>query len=256
MTSSAPPLSGWYVILCRPVGQNAALARRVRALGGTPVSLPALRLCPPDDLCAARAALQAALACDAVLFTSPAAVRCAARLLPLSGTRGPLLAVGAGTARALRRLGLHADAPARMDSEGLLALPALAHVASAGLVTAPGGRGHIAPTLAARGVQVVRANVYRRAPARPARAQLAALRAIDGPAALLLSSAEALDTLRSALSPADAAHLARAGVIASSARLADLALERGFRVAAVARSATAPDLLAALREVAARSRIR
>src|SRR5690606_7695353 len=90
--------------------------------------------------------------------------------------------------RALRRAGVSGVlAPTRMDSEGVLALPALASLRGrqVALVTAPGGRGLIAPTLAARGAQVLRADVYERVPAAPAPQALARLRglraAVPGP---------------------------------------------------------------------------
>ena len=62
-------------------------------------------------------ALVQALAAPVVVFTSPAAVRAAAQLRPLAVRTGQhWLAVGAGTAAALRRAGIvQVQAPGRMD---------------------------------------------------------------------------------------------------------------------------------------------
>src|SRR5690606_29004115 len=96
----------------------------------------------------ARGSLRQALAAPRVVFTSPAAVAAAASLQPLRPRATQAwVAVGAGTAQALRRAGAgDIRSPRRMDSEGLLALPQLREVQGldVGLVTAPGGRGVIA----------------------------------------------------------------------------------------------------------------
>ena len=200
------------------------------------------------DDAGSRRELQAALAADLVLFTSPNAVRAAAALHALKAQRGQAwLAVGAGTRGALARAGIDADAPARMDSEGLLGLPALADVRGKhiGLVTAPGGRGVIAPTLEARGARVVRANVYaREAVALTARQRQALLAALQAPARVLLalSSGEALQALLAQIAARD---LHKIAVVAASERLAEAARAAGFRRVAVATDARPASLLRA-----------
>lgn len=219
------------MISLRPRGGHDGLRRAAARAGAGLIALSPWALVPRDDG-AARDALAAALAAERVLFTSPAAVRAAARLQPLRVRAGQAwCAVGAGTAAALRRAGVHeVQAPARMDSEGVLALPALQVLdgTALGLVTAPGGRGVIAPTLAARGAEVRRADVYERVPVAPASRAVAALRALDRPAALALSSGEALQQVLARLPEDAAARLRGAQVIAASARLATLACECGF----------------------------
>ena len=241
-------LQGCYVISLRPVGGHDAMRRAAAARGARVLALSPWRIGQRDGA-DVRRALRAALAAPRVLFTSPAAVRGALALRALRPRRGSAwMAVGAGTAAALRRAGVAGVlAPERMDSEGLLALPPLAAVRGldVGLVTAPGGRGVIAATLRRRGATVRRADVYERVPVRPAARALAALRALDAPAWLALSSGEALAQLVEAL-PADVLErLRRARVVAASERLASLARGHGFRVAAVADSARPAALLAA-----------
>ena len=250
MPAHATPgrLSGCYVISLRPVAGHGPIRRAAAKLGARTLALSPWRITQLDDI-NARRALQRLLAAPRVVFTSPAAVAAAAALQPLRPMPGQQwLAVGAGSARALRRAGAgDIPSPGRMDSEGLLAMPALREVRGldVGLVTAPGGRGVIAATLADRGARVLRANVYERTAIAPSPRAVAALRALDAPAWLLLSSGEALEQVMATL-PADAqAGLRTAAVVAASERLAGLARGHGLRVAAVAASARSADMLAA-----------
>lgn len=238
----------------RPVGGHGGVRRAAAALGARTLALSPWRIDEPGDE-AARTALARALAAPRVVFTSPPAAVAAARLQPLRPAPGQRwVAVGTGTARALRRLGAGPVAsPARMDSEGLLAMDELHGIEGldVGLVTAPGGRGVIAATLAARGARVLRANVYARVHVPPSPRAVAALRALVPPAWLLISSGEALEHVLASL-PAEAlAGLRRARAVAASERLAALARGHGLAVAAVAASARIPDMLAACAEAAA-----
>lgn len=246
--TSAPKQRACYVISLRPVGGHAAMRRAAAAHGMRVLALSPWRIEPRRDE-ATRAALAAALAAEVVLFTSPAAVRAAAALQDLRAAPGQAwTAVGAGTAAALRRAGVaEVAAPTRMDSEGLLALPALQGLSGrrVGMVTAPGGRGLIAPTLAARGAQVLRAEVYARVPVAPSPRVLAQLRGLDGPAWLALSSGEALQRLLQSLPDALLPRLRQARVVAASARLAAQAQAAGFADVHVAADARPASLLAA-----------
>lgn len=226
-----PPLQGGIVVSLRPVGAHDALRRAAAAQGARVLALSPWRIALRDDA-ATRKTLREALAADAVVFTSPNAVRAAANLLPLRKRKGAeWLAVGAGTASALRRAGIaNVASPARMDSEGLLSLPALRDVRGkrVGLVTAPGGRGVIATALARRGARITRADVYERITIAPSPRALATLRALRTRPWLALSSGEALQHVLTAL-PADAARRLRTSrVLAASERLAELARELGF----------------------------
>lgn len=242
---STPP---WYVISLRPRGEHDALRREARRYGGGLIALSPWKLQPRDDP-ATRADLRAALAAPRVVFSSPPAVRAARALLSFSPRPGQQwYAVGAGTAAALRRAGVSdVQAPARMDSEGLLALLALQDVerSDLGLVTAPGGRNEFAPTMQARGAHVLRADVYAREPIPLSPRALRQLRELDAPLVLALSSGEALQRVLAAL-PADlAAKLRRARVAAASERLRALAAAQGFADVVVATGPRPGDLLAA-----------
>ncbi len=255
-TSSTPPASksanavAWYVISLRPRGGHAGLRRAAARRGGGLIALSPWLLRDRDDD-ASRESLRLALAAPRVVVTSPAAVRAAARLQPLRTIPGQAwFAVGTGSAAALRRAGIApVQAPARMDSEGLLDLPGLQHVdgSALGLLTAPGGRGTLVPALQARGARVLRADVYERVPVAPSPRAIAAIRASATRAVLALSSGEALQRVLADLPSDVGATLRAADVVAASERLAAIARSHGFhgRIA-IAGGPRPAQLLAAL----------
>ncbi|GHC02679.1 uroporphyrinogen-III synthase [Thermomonas carbonis] len=250
-TTTAMALTGWTVVSLRPQGQHASLRAAAARVGAGVLALSPLAVETRIDT-ASRKALRETLATDIVLFTSPNAVLAASRVRGLRiARRQTVLAVGDGTRRALQRLGIEAIAPARMDSEGLLAVPALRDIAgrSIGLVTAPGGRNRIAPTLQARGADLIRADIYERTPITITVARwqaLATVLAKPQHVVLALSSAEALDAMLRQ-HPADLAKpLRRIAVTAASERLAQAARDAGFRRIVLAGDARPASLLRAV----------
>ena len=246
---SRTALAGCYVISLRPVGGHAALRRAAAAHGARVLALSPWKLVACDDA-GTRRDLQAALDCPRVIVSSPAAVA-AARALGALHTRPDQqwFAIGAATARSLRDAGIDRVAtPARMDSEGLLALPGLQDVAgvSIGLVTAPGGRNEIGPALMRRGADIIRADVYARQPIAPSARAIAALCALDASTWLPVSSGEALQRTLDALPEHARQSLRCARVVAASERLAVLSRDSGFADVIVAASALPRDLVAAM----------
>lgn len=235
------------MISLRPRGEHAPLRRAATRLGAGLVALSPLRLQVRDDD-ATRDALRAALRAPRVLVTSPSAVRAARSLQPLQARRGQRwFAVGAGTAAALRRAGVDdVQAPTRMDSEGLLALPGLQALEGSdlGFISAPGGRGLLVPALQARGARVLRADVYERIAIAPSPRAVSQLLALGAPSVLALSSGEALESVLAALPAPALARLRQSRVLAASERLAVLARQHGFADVVVAKSARPRDLLA------------
>ena len=255
--SPAPVLAGWYVISLRPSGAHGTVRRAAAAWGARVLPISTLRLLSMD----AGVALDAALACPLVVFTSPAAVRFARAQRPLAAAPGQAwLAVGSGTATALRQAGVAEVRvpPDRADSEGLLALPELQslHGRSVGLVTAPGGRGLIGETLAQRGALVHLAEVYRREPLIPRPSRVALIDALPDASALLVSSAEAFDALWSRLEEPARARLRQRPVVASSPRLAARLAGEAFAAIVIADGAAPNALLAALAADVAGGRFR
>jgi len=247
MAFAEPP--GWYVISLRPQGGHASLRRAAAVQGGRLIALSPWRVVlRRDDQ--ARQALARALSAPRLLFTSPNAVRAAAALLPLARKPGQTwIAVGGGTAAALRKAGIDGvDFPSRMDSEGLLALPALKDLPGIriGLVTAPEGREILSSALGERGAEVLRADIYAREPVALSAQALRKLRTLDAPAALALSSGGALKHLLDK-APADLLQqLRNQPVVAASARLQQLARDAGFAEVELAEGPLPRQLIAAM----------
>jgi uroporphyrinogen-III synthase len=241
-------LAGCYVISLRPVGAHAGMRRAAADHGARVLALSPWKLVCRDDALT-RDSLRRALDCDRVLFSSPAAVRAAASLQPLRMRSGqPWLTIGASTAAALRHAGVTAAiAPARMDSEGLLALPELQRIQdlTIGMVTAPDGRDLLLATLQRRGARIVRADVYAREPSALSPRAIRNLQEISAPMWLPVSSGEALQRVLSALPMAARLHLQQARVVVASTRLAQLAQTLGFADVVLAESAQPRDLIAA-----------
>lgn len=254
-------LAGASVIVTRPATSAGPLRRRIRALGGVPVGLPGSVLRAAPDSAAIRAALAAARAVDVAIFVSPAAVKFTFAISPkLRFSRTTrVCAVGAATARALSRHGIHGVAwpRARQDSEGLLALPEMRGLRGCrvALIGAPGGRELLAQTLRDRRARLTCIAVYHREAPRYSPRQLAALEQAQAPLLVLLSSAEALANLRAALPLHLFARLAAGEIVVSSERLAGFARTSLFANVHVAAGPAPMDLLNAASAALARHRL-
>nr|WP_276568228.1 uroporphyrinogen-III synthase [Xanthomonas euroxanthea] len=230
MTSPAPAADAWTLISLRPSGEHAPLRRAAARHGGRLLALSPWRLQTnhtPQALAALRQALHAPIA----VFTSPAAVHAAHRLAPLQRpAQAHWVSVGDGTARALQACGIDTVIrPTRMDSEGLLALPLFRQPLQAvGLITAPGGRGMLAPALEQRGARILRADVYQRVALRLRASSVQALADALPECVLALSSAEALTLVLQQLPTALIDALRQRPVVASSERMRESAHAAGF----------------------------
>lgn len=247
--------ANWHLLSTRPAALNATLSNFVSKAGGTLIPLESMQIeTRLTDVTVTR--LLSALRLSVVVFTSPTAVDVAAEVLDLPGAlnRRVVLATGTGTQKALVNRGVRqAAAPERMDTEGLLALPALAAVAGLdiGLVTGEGGRGLLQPTLEARGAQVLRADIYARLPREISAAEWARVQQASGRRILAVTSAEGFEHLMRQL-PADI-DTSDWGCVVASERLralvaadADNTLRLPWRRDAVlARSAMPNDLIEA-----------
>lgn len=250
------PLGGCSVVITRPAGTAAGLARQVRRRGGLPLLLPGLSLRAAPDTAAALAQWRDSLHDDVLIFSSPAAVRYALALSPCV-TRAAVIAVGSGTASALRRHGVDAQVPAsRQDSEGLLQLPSLRQPAGkrVALITAPGGRGLLQEQLVARGASLRETHVYGREAPRLNRRHIEAVLHLPATACVLLSSAEAIQYLKERLPDEAWQRLCEATAIVSSERIAAQARLSGFTRLHRAASAGQADLLAAAVEICSHAR--
>lgn len=198
------------VILCRPSGQNEALAARLRAAGRDVVTLPALSLTASTD-----APLPSLSGIDLVMFVSGNAARffLDRRLREEPGAVWPAqvaaATVGPGSAAAVRahpafgaqsELVTPPSCAAQFDSEALWnTLQARQQpLRKVLIVRGTQGRDWLAGRLRDAGVDVCIHTAYRREPAawRPeATAVLQTLAARHAPAVWLLTSVEGVDAL-------------------------------------------------------------
>lgn len=249
---SADPIAGRRVLVTRPAERAGGLAAAIEAAGGEAVCQPTLRIAPIEPTSAAVAAARAAAA---ILFTSPAAVAHGVDPLDLDPDNAPALgAVGPATAAELRR---HGFAPtiepvATADSEGLLRSPSLAadrvRDRAVVIVRGEGGRAELARGLMARGATVHYAEVYRRErPHAPAAGWAAACDILSA------TSNEGLANLLAMVDERERAILLGRPLAVTSARIAAAARDAGFAFEPeIAHEAGDEGLLAAIRRCAAR----
>ena len=237
------------VLVTRPARQAADWVARLRAAGIDAVALPLIEIvCAPDEA-QVQAAWEQLPSMRLAVFVSPNAAEC------FFGARPPAAqwpadtraaAVGPGTSRVLRELGVDAgqivepavDA-AQFDSEALWeqlraidwnAQPVL-------IVRGDGGREWLAETLRAHGAQVSAVCAYRRCVPRLDEAQRAIVAAaLREPRRHLwfFSSSEAIANLESIAAEAD---WSRARALATHPRIAESAQRLGFDEVARARPA-------------------
>ena len=242
-------LQGRRILVTRPAAQAKTLAEKIAGAGGEPVLFPLLEIGPADDPAPLDAAIAHLDDYAIVVFVSPNAAEC------FFGARPPAAqwpadtraaAVGPGTSRVLRELGVDAgqivepavDA-AQFDSEALWEqLRAIDWNAQQVLIVrGDGGREWLAETLRAHGAQVSAVCAYRRCVPRLDEAQRAIVAAaLREPRRHLwfFSSSEAIANLESIAAEAD---WSRARALATHPRIAESAQRLGFDEVARARPA-------------------
>lgn len=161
-------LEGRGFVVTRPVEQGLALVRLLESHGARAIAFPTIDIRDVEDSADFDALIQRLDMFHAAIFISPNAAN---KALPAILARRTLphaiivMAIGAGTARALRCHGVEAVVvPPRYDSEALLELPQLEHVTGQRIVIfrGVGGRALLGDALKARGALVEYAECYRR----------------------------------------------------------------------------------------------
>jgi uroporphyrinogen-III synthase len=121
--SGSIPLAGKRILVTRAPHQASELADRLRALGATPVLVPTIEIGAPGSFAALDAVLTALSEFDLTAFTSANAVKAFHRRaaeLGIAATPRRVAVVGPATARALDKIGLHADVtPAVFTAQAL-----------------------------------------------------------------------------------------------------------------------------------------
>jgi uroporphyrinogen III methyltransferase/synthase len=233
-------LAGRRIVITRPEPDARRLAERLRALGATPIVVPAIRIeftDPPE--------LDDALARIAgyhwVIFTSRNGVEAVfRRTRSIAGPR--VAAIGPATAQALRQHGVEADLmPPEYVAEAVL--DALGDVAGRRclLPRADIAREALAAGLVARGAVVDEIAAYRTRPLAERRADLGTVDAVT-----FTSSSTVRGFLAGGPVPAGAR------VVCIGPITADTARSCGLAVSAVAQEYTEDGLIAALQAAFAR----
>lgn len=225
-------LNGALVLVTRPAAQADMLCKLIERQQGVALRFPTLEI---EAACVEPVAVDSALTCDWLIFTSTNAVDFA--LAAFSGKmaglqRVRLAAVGQATAEALSKARLSvACVPAtEFSSEGLLAEADMQNVSGLriGIVRGVGGREKLAQTLRGRGAVVEYFEVYQRS--RPDIDNTALVQSLnDGSLqAITITSGEALQNLLAMLDETSAARLRQLPVVVVSERIAQLARGMGF----------------------------
>ncbi len=241
---TSPALTGKTIWLTRPEGQGMELRAALEQLGARVRFLPLLVIKPLPPSKADRQKLIDLDRYDLVFYVSTNAATLGLDAIAQWWPQYPVgirnFAVGPGTAAVLEKHGLHVSYPTeRMSSEALLALPDLQQIAGkkALIVRGAGGREIIAEGLRARGAAVDYAELYERVLPAYEGAALKELARSAAPSAIAISSAEALDNLKTLFAPAVSAW-AQLPLVVSSPRLAEHATGLGFQQVAVIEGAT------------------
>jgi len=227
-------LTGIGVLVTRPEHQASHLCQLIEAEGGAAVRYPALVIKPRSDRAAVRAAIGPADRYDLVVFVSANAVRYGADILD-QGRDRPVAAIGQATALALNAAGyrvtLMPDEGA--DSESLLALPQLAHLAGQRvlIVRGTGGRDLLQEVMSARGAQVQHAEVYIREAAYPSmerKAEIETLWRQGGISVYTATSVELLEALVGIVTPRCRELMHSTALVTGSNRVAEAASRLGI----------------------------
>jgi len=233
------------IVLTRPAADSQRLAGLLDAHGFATLSLPLLALEPlapepvPPPVCDTPAIW---------IFISANAVRFGLPLLApaLRGAGAPLLiAVGSRTQSALRDEGFDAIAPAQPDTEGLLAMPALAAPLDRPIVIVKGegGREKLAAELGERVGRVVEWSCYRRV---WPEVDLSPLAKSDTSWVFQGSSGETVSRMSTLLAGAGREDLFQFPVMVPSDRVAEIASRCGWQQVVRAADASDESVLQAL----------
>jgi len=241
------PLDQWTILSLRPQGQHAATYRAAKNLGAIFLPCSSMKLVACDD----QGMLEKALHCERIIVTSPAAARFAAQSPLFSiGKNAQWFALGPGTAAVLEKNGVtRIITPAQgHDSEALLEIPDLQNIQgkSIGLVTAPGGRGLIEPSLIQQGAKLEVAHVYQRKAMRLKPLEIRRLEQLHSPFAVLCGSHEVFESFWQQIPSTLREKLKSGPWILSSKRLQGLLEEVGIGNSSVSESARPDAMLAQL----------
>jgi uroporphyrinogen-III synthase len=230
--SDPRPLAGAGIIVTRPARQAGGFVQQLAVLGASTIVYPAIVILPPPDRAPLDRVHASLAAFDAAVFVSANAAEYGAPSPHDWPPSLPIYAPGPGTAAALAAVGLpQAIIPTTtFDTEGLLRLPGLAHVAGKRIVVfrGEGGREALGHALANRGATVEYVACYRRAAPQTSPQGLIEAMRTGRANALTLTSAEGLDNLWHLLAGDGRVLAKRLPTFAPHPRIAERARELGL----------------------------
>lgn len=243
------PLQGRRIIITRAREQGAALADKIRLLGGEPIQVPAIEFTAVEDSRELDAALAKLSEFDWIVFTSANGVRAVADRLraldmdPHIVITAKVAAIGPATANALRELGVGVDfVPTKFLGDQIaLELPILPN-ASVILLRADIASDALAKGLGLRGARVTDMDAYRTI--RPA-SRISNLPDAD---AVIFTSSSTVWNLVSMLGNEGRQDLDRSDIFCIGPVTERTAREMGLRVAGVATEHTTEGLVETLVE--------
>ena len=251
--TSAGPLAHRGILLTRPSHQAAPLAEMIRAAGGRPILFPVIEIAEIDDTRALNELIDRLDQFDRAIFVSPNAVYKAMTLIKARRalpSRLTYAAVGRGSVRELGKFGVSdVVAPARFDSEALLALPEFAEVAGqrVAIFRGVGGRDQLGEALAARGAHVEYGECYRRVRPRADPSPLLEAWRANALDAVTVTSSEGVHNFCALVGESGRAWLAQTPLFVPHARIA--ATARELKLTAVVQTAQGDEgLLAGLQQ--------
>ena len=227
-------LEGKSIWITRPAGQAESLVKSLEESGARPSLLPMLAISPIALNENIKATLLSLDQYDLLFLVSTNAASLGMELIhnywPQFPDQLAIYSVGPTTARVIESYGLKAEYPVeRMSSEGLLALASLAQLEGkkALIVRGAGGRELLATALREQGALVDYLELYQRTMPEYGHGHLANSLYNEPPAAVIVTSAEALANF-SALLRRDNVNAESVPLFVSSPRIAENAAELGF----------------------------
>lgn len=227
-------LDGKTIWITRPAGQSPSLLPALQQAGAVVHNLPMLAIEPLAEDAVIRSRVLDLDHYDLLFFISTNAASLGMALIDKYWPQFPaqlgIFSVGPTTAAVIEDYGLKVQYPeTRMNSEALLALPALADISGkkALIVRGVGGRELLADELEKRGARVDYLELYRRVCPQYAPGALRKHLESAPPDAIVVTSAESLANLRGLLR-ADKVDPGTLPLFVSSARIAEIAREAGF----------------------------
>jgi uroporphyrinogen-III synthase len=251
MPSAANPT----ILATRPAAMLDGLATALEKAGYSPVRFPLLEILEEELERSSDPTLRTKLLnldlYSYVIFISRNAARIGIDMIDQLWPQLPIgvtwLTIGKGTAEELAPFDVPVTVNSGLDSEALLALPALqdVHGERVLIMKGEGGREQLEQTLSERGAQVDTLNLYQRSLPNYSEQDLAQLSDAN-PSAILISSGEALENLAELAD--QLGMFANTPIVVPSKRVAEIGAELGFIDIIVAKGADDLSMIDALNQ--------